>query len=101
MKFERHPTTVEGQQWTGENAAALMRWCVEIGAPRASWEFDGLALNIETLGGVATALPRDWVVFDPKSGRFSVYDTAAFFCEFRLAGCDASGRQAFRERHGG
>ena len=60
-KFRKKPVVIDAMRWTGHNQFDLMRWASELQA-EARWYFNGPSIHIETLEGVMTASPGDWII---------------------------------------
>lgn len=61
MKFRKKPVVIEAVQWTGSNRDEML-----VHMPGKLWSYNPLdvsgAARIETLEGIMSALPGDWVI---------------------------------------
>jgi hypothetical protein len=61
MKFRKRPVVIEALLFTGANAQEVAEW---VGEEQDGWEYGDRSdyYEIETLEGVMTASPGDWII---------------------------------------
>lgn len=64
IKYKKKPIVVEAMQFNGANHMEIIRWAGKglFSESNCPVFFDGYSLKINTLEGVMTALPNDYII---------------------------------------
>lgn len=63
-KFRKKPVVIEAHQWDGtaSGATPIINWVLATGTRSVRYHDEDATLHIDTLEGVMTASPGDWII---------------------------------------